>query len=137
MTFDPATLHDFAARYTAAWCSQNASSVAGFFSPKACLSLNGGSPAVGREAITETVQGFMDTFPDLRVFLDGVAPQGDEVVYSWTLTGTNTAPGGTGHRVHISGFERWTMGEDGLIAQSNGHYDSAADQRQLEHGVER
>lgn len=104
MTFDPAILRDFAVRYTAAWCSQNPSSVAGFFSPRAGLSVNGGTLAVGREAITETVQGFMNTFPDLRVLLDGVVLQGDDVVYSWTLTGTNTAPGGTGQPVHISGF---------------------------------
>jgi SnoaL-like domain len=113
MKFDPAILRDFAVRYTVAWCSQNASSVAEFFSPQAGLSVNGGTPAVGREAITQTVQGFMDAFPDLRVLLDGVVPRGDEVVYSWTLTRTNPTPGGTGQRVHISGFERWTIGEDG------------------------
>jgi hypothetical protein len=28
------------------------------------------------------------------------------------------------------------FGEDGLIAESQGHFDSAAYQRQLEHGVE-
>jgi uncharacterized protein (TIGR02246 family) len=131
MMFDAAALRDFAARYTAAWCSHNASRVAEFYSPGGSLSVNGGSPAVGREAITETVQGFLTAFPDLRVPLDEVSRQGDDVVYSRTLTGTNTAPGGTGHPVRISGFEVWRISEDGFIAQSQGHYDSAAYQRQL------
>jgi hypothetical protein len=56
--------------------------------------------------------------------------------YRWTLTGTNTGPGGTGHRVRVSGFELWRIGEDGLIAESHGHFNSAAYQRQLEGGAE-
>jgi hypothetical protein len=38
--------------------------------------------------------------------------------------------------VRISGFEMWKIGEDGLIAESEGHFDAADYQRQLEHGVE-
>jgi SnoaL-like polyketide cyclase len=90
MAFDPASLRDFATRYTAAWCSQNASSVAAFYSPQGSLGVNGGTPALGRKAITETVQGYMTAFPDLQVLLDDASAQGDGVVYSWTLIGTNT-----------------------------------------------
>jgi hypothetical protein len=50
--------------------------------------------------------------------------------------GTNTGPGGTGNRVRISGFEEWRIGDDGLIAESQGHFDQAEYDRQLEHGVE-
>jgi hypothetical protein len=57
-------------------------------------------------------------------------------VYRWTLVGTNTGPGGTGHRVRISGFEEWTIGADGLIADSLGQFDAAEYQRQLERGVD-
>ena len=56
--------------------------------------------------------------------------------YHWTLVGTNTGPGGTGNAVRISGFEEWTIGDDGLIAASLGHYDQAEYDRQVEHGVE-
>ena len=38
---EPATLHDLALRYTAAWCSQDAARVAGFYSPSGWLSVNG------------------------------------------------------------------------------------------------
>jgi hypothetical protein len=55
--------------------------------------------------------------------------------YHWTLIGTNTGPGRTGHRVRISGFEEWTIGDDGLIAASLRHYDQAEYDRQLAEGV--
>jgi hypothetical protein len=51
------------------------------------------------------------------------------------LSGTNAGPCGAGYRVRISGFEVWTIGEDGFIAESQGHFDSASWQHQLEHGA--
>jgi predicted ester cyclase len=56
-------------------------------------------------------------------------------VFHWTLTGTNTGPGGTGKRVRFSGYEVWQIGADGLISESKGHFDTAEYERQLEHGV--
>ena len=122
-------------RYTAAWCSQDSASVAAFFSPDASLTVNNGAPAVGRSEITELAQSFMTTFPDMQVVMDDVRVQQDGVEYHWTLIGTNTGPGGSGHRVRISGFERWQIGSDGLIADSQGQFDAADYRRQLEHGV--
>ncbi len=109
--------------------------MAAFYSPDGSLCVNGGAPAVGRGAIAEVARGFMTAFPDMEVLMDGVLVQGDRAVYRWTLLGTNTGPGGTGQRVRISGFEVWQIGADGLIAESRGHFDSAAYQRQLERGV--
>jgi hypothetical protein len=48
----------------------------------------------------------------------------------WTLTGTNTGPGGTGKRVRISGYELWKVDDDGLIAESKGNFNSAEYERQ-------
>jgi predicted ester cyclase len=135
MMLETPQLQDFAKRYTVAWCSHNASTVAAFFAPNGSLSVNG-TPNVGRRAITEVAQGFMTAFPDLQLLMDDILKQGDHAVYHWTFIGTNTGPGGTGHRVRFSGFEEWKFGEDGLIAESQGHFDSAAYQRQLERGVE-
>ena len=129
-------LREFAQRYTAAWCSQDAASVAAFFSPSGSLSINDGVPAVGRSALTAVVQSFMTDFPDLEITMDDLVDQGERVIYKWTLSGTNTGPGGTGQRVRISGFEEWRIGDDGLVAESLGHFDSAAYQRQLEHGID-
>jgi len=127
-------LREFAARYTAAWCSQDAASVASFFAGNGSLKINEGEPSVGRIAITAAAQGFMTAFPDMVVTMDDVSGNGRGAVYRWTLTGTNTGPGGTGKAVRISGFEEWTLGGDRLILQSLGHFDAAEYQRQLTAG---
>ena len=131
---EPAKLRDFAERYTAAWCNRNPASVAAFFSPDGSLSVNG-TPAVGRNAIAEVAQGFMTAFPDMQLLMDDLVVQGDRARYHWTFIGTNTGPGGTGRRVRFSGYEEWRIGEDGLVAESQGHFDAADYQRQLEGGV--
>jgi predicted ester cyclase len=127
----PPDLQRFAALYTSAWCSQNAASVATFFSPNGRLSLNDGAPAIGRSAIQNTVQSFMTAFPDLRVILDKLVAKDDRVEYHWTLAGTNTGPGGTGKPVRISGMEIWKAWSEGLIDVSEGEFDAADYQRQL------
>jgi predicted ester cyclase len=129
---DLAKLRNFAERYTAAWCSQEASRVAAFFGPNGSLKVNAAPPAVGRRAITEVARGFMTAFPDMRVLMDDLVVGDDRVVFRWTLVGTHTGPGGTGRGVRISGFEQWRFGDDELIAESLGHFDSEDYQRQLE-----
>ncbi|HZE71982.1 MAG TPA: ester cyclase [Pyrinomonadaceae bacterium] len=128
-------LREFATSYTAAWCSHDPARVANFFSPNGSLAINGGAPSVGRSAIAEAAQGFMTDFPDLEITMDDILFEGQKVIYKWTLSGTNTGPGGNGHRVRISGFEEWELGSDGLVANSQGHFDSADYRRQLEHGI--
>ena len=123
-------LNDFALRYTAAWCSQNASRVASFFAEQGSLKINEGGPSIGRAAITAAAQSFMTTFPDLVVRMDRLAVDGGRTTYHWTLTGTNSASGGTGKPVRISGYEEWRIGSDGLIVESKGHFDEAEYQRQ-------
>jgi predicted ester cyclase len=129
-------LQDFATRYTVAWCSHNASSVAAHYAPQGSLTINNGPPAIGRAAIAGSAQSFMTAFPDLQVVMDNALIEGDRAVYRWTLYGTNTGPGGTGRRVRISGFEEWKIGDDGLIAESQGHFDDASYRRQLAHGFQ-
>lgn len=128
---DDAGLREFGKNYTAAWCSQNARNVAVFFSSSGSLKINDGAPSVGRTAITAAAQEFMTAFPDMVVAMDSVSFDGRQAVYRWTLTGTNTGPGGTGKAVRISGYEEWTFGADGLIAESNGHFDQTDYNRQL------
>jgi len=124
-------MRHFASRYTAAWCSQDPASVASFFSPQGSLKINDGAPHVGREAITEAARGFMRDFPDLVVSMDRLERNGERWIYRWTLTGTNTGPGGTGNPVKISGYEDWKIGPDELVAESLGHFDPQDYARQL------
>ena len=129
MTTDELTR--FAERYAKAWCSQNPESVAAFFAQRGSISINNGPPAVGRAAIAREAQAFMTTFPDMIVTFDKLEPRGDRTAFHWTLTGTNTGPGGTGKPVRISGYELWKIDNDGLIAESKGHFDTAEYERQL------
>ena len=136
MTPDPDQLHEFARRYAAAWCSQDPASVAEHYSPQGSLTINDGPASVGWAAITEVARSFMTALPDMQVLMDELLVQERGIEFHWTFTGTNTGPGGTGNRVRISGFEEWTIGDDGLIAGSLGHFDEAEYARQLDQGAE-
>lgn len=125
----------FAQRYADAWCSQHPERVAAFFAEDGSLSVNDGPPAVGRAAIAEVARGFMTAFPDMEVTSDRLVVEARGTIFHWTLTGTNTGPGGTGMPVRISGYEVWQFGPDELIAVSQGNYDATEYARQLEHGV--
>ena len=129
---DASRLRELATRYTAAWGSQDAARVASFFEDTGSLTINRGTAAVGRAAIAASAQGFMTAFPDLLVRMDTLEVEGDRIVYRWTLTGTNNGPGGTGRPVRMSGYEEWSIGAHGLIAQSLGHFDEAEYRRQVQ-----
>src|SRR3954467_15080293 len=87
-------LLDFATRYTAAWCSQNAANVAAFYSIDGSLSINNGASATGRPAITEVAQSFMTSFPNMQLRRNEFRVRGAGPKSHGTLMGTNTGPGG-------------------------------------------
>lgn len=130
MSFNELT--KFANRYAEAWCSQNPKSVAAFYAENGSLSINSGPPALGRKAIAEAALSFMRDFPDMVVTMDKLVPAADGTRFHWTLIGTNTGPGGTGNRVQISGYELWRLNEEGLIEKSEGNFDAAEYERQLD-----
>ena len=134
MTSDKLT--EFAKRYAQAWCSHNPERVAAFFGENASFKVNDDAPAIGRMAIAEIARGFMHDFPDMIVTFDRLEPCADRTAFHWTLIGTNTGPGGTGKSVRVSGYELWKIDDDGLIAESKGHFDNAEYDRQLKHGID-
>jgi predicted ester cyclase len=129
-------LSEVAKRYTEAWCSHNPENVAAFFAENGSLKVNDEAPAVGRAAIAAIARAFMRDFPDMIVTFDRLKSHGDQREFHWTLAGMNTGPGGTGNRVRISGYELWKIGNDGLIAESSGHFDAAEYERQLKRAPE-
>ena len=129
-------LEVFAKSYAQVWCSQRPNFVASFFSKDGLLVVNDGEPAIGTDAITKVAKGFMDTFPDIVVSMDSLITKSDKTRFYWTLTGTNDVPNGTGNKVKISGFEEWTLSDDGLIQESRGHFDDKEYKRQLESGID-
>lgn len=127
---------DLVTRASTAWSSQDAEGMAACYEDTASLTMNGGAPSTGRVELAATAASYMEAFPDLRVSVDQVLVAGDSAFWVWTLTGTNTGPGGTGNRVRVSGIEVWTIGSSGLVSNSVGYYDAATYERQLAHGIE-
>jgi uncharacterized protein (TIGR02246 family) len=123
-------LTEFATRYAAAWSGKDPVKFAAFYDENGSLIVNG-AVSDGRAAITATARAYMAAFPDMVVRLDSLRQENEQTVFHWTWTGTNSGPGGTGRQVNLRGFERWTMGADGLIAKSDGHFDNDEYQRQL------
>ncbi len=128
---DRGQIEELARRYTEAWCSHDPARVAAEYAPGGTIAVNGGEPA----GIADVADGFITAFPDIEVFMDELVLRADGVVeYRWTFTGTSAE---TGRWVRIPGFEEWTIGADGLIAESRGQFDQAEYDRQLRDGAER
>lgn len=127
-------LSDFGNRYAAAWSSQDPALLASFYAEDGSLTVNGGPPSVGRAAVKETTRSFMTAFPDMVVKMTHMEQREGHTVFHWLWTGTNTGPGGTGKFVRMVGYEEWKI-DNGLIAESKGHYDEAEYQRQLKVGA--
>lgn len=126
-----ADMKQFAVRYSAAWSSGDPERVAAFHAEDGSLAINGGTPAVGRAGIAEAARSFMTAYPDMVVELVRLEYGSGKYRYHWRFTGTNSGPGGTGRAVRTAGYEEWTIGANGLIASSQGHYDAAEWDRQL------
>jgi predicted ester cyclase len=121
---DAAELTDFAKRYAQAWCSRDPQAVVAFYAKNASISVNDEAPA----PIAEVAQSFMRDFPDMIVTFDKLVERPNGVEFHWTLIGTYAQ---NGNRVRISGYELWKIHKQGLIAESQGHFDAADYQRQL------
>ena len=124
MALDP---HEFARSYTAAWCSRDPTRVAAHFAPDGTIAINGGEPA----EMLGVARAFIDAFPDMLVFMDGLEVGDEAVSYSWTFTGTAAE---TGNPVRVSGTEEWWFADDGLVLRSLGTYDQADYDRQVAGG---
>jgi nuclear transport factor 2 (NTF2) superfamily protein len=122
----------FGKDYTEAWNSKEPAKMASFYAEDGALTVNNGTPAIGRQQLAETAQSYMEAFPDMVLTMDSLTVNKGKYRYYWTFKGTNTGPGGTGNTVDFSGFEEWTMNEQGLVQTSIGTYDAEDYQRQLE-----
>lgn len=129
MAHDRRQIEQLARDYTEAWCSRDPARVASYYTPGGTIAINGGEPA----PIAEVAASFIAAFPDIEVFQDDLVVVDEVVEYHWTFTGTSAE---TRNPVRIQGFEDWTIGADGLIVRSRGHYDQAEYERQLREGVD-
>ncbi|GJL83334.1 MAG: hypothetical protein DHS20C01_29680 [marine bacterium B5-7] len=132
MNMSPEQAQEMAVEYTKAWCSHDPNAVAAFYAEDGSIVINDGEPSKGRTEIAAMAQAFYNDFPDLVVEMDDIRTSGTHAVYRWTLKGTNSGPDGTGNRVEISGWEYWRYTEDGLVAESSGHFDANDYQQQVD-----
>lgn len=123
---------EFARKYTDAWNSKIPENMASFYAEDGTLTVNKGTPAVGRKQLAETARSYMEAFPDMELSMDSLAVADGKYRFYWTFKGTYSGPGGNGNRVDFSGFEEWTMNEEGLVQMSVGTYDAEEYQRQLD-----
>jgi len=135
MPLNPADIRTMAERYAKAWSSHSPDAVASFYEEDGRITINDGDPVVGRAAIADVAQGFYNEFPDLVVRLDEVRAAGNRAVFMWTLEGTNSGPGGSGHAVKISGWEAWLLSDAVRVSVSDGRFDAVEYERQLAEGV--
>ncbi len=131
MSMSPEQAKEMAENYTKAWCSHNPDSVASFYAEDGRIVINEGEPSIGRSEIAEMAQAFYTDFPDLVVKMDYIRSSGTHAVFMWTLEGTNST---TGNHVEVSGWEYWRYSQDGLVAESAGHFDADDYQRQVDGG---
>lgn len=126
---------NIARAYTAAWNSGDPEKVAMSFAEGGSLKVNDAAPAVGRSAIAKVVSEYMTAFPDMELIMDDLREVAGCIEFHWTFVGTNDGPDGSGNAVRFSGYEDWKFGEDGLVAESLGHFDADEYERQLREGV--
>ena len=129
MTHDRGQIEELARSYTEAWCSRDPARVAARYVPAE----RSPSTVETRPGSHDVAQGFIAAFPDIQVFMDDLVLRDNGAVeYRWTFTGTSAE---TGQGVRIPGYEEWTIAEDGLIAESLGHFDQDEYDRQVPEGA--
>ncbi len=76
-----AQLTDFASRYATAWSSQNPQGLVSFYAKNGSITMNAGTPAVGRAAIAAKAGEFMTAFPNMIVKMDSVSLNGSHATF--------------------------------------------------------
>ena len=121
MTHAKNDVRQLADAYTAAWNTGSPEAVAAFFAADGQITINRGTPWMGRSGVAEMAAGFFADVPDLELTCDDVRAAGDHVAYVWTFTGTHA---GTGNSLRVAGWEEWDLDADGKIASSLGWFDA-------------
>jgi len=104
-----------------------------------CVSLGPGREVRGREALREMCAELHRAFPDLRMRVDALRVDGDEVEVEWTMRGTHGgAIGGfeaTGREVEMSGRHTEVV-RGGRVVERRGTSDHVGLARQLREAAE-
>jgi nuclear transport factor 2 (NTF2) superfamily protein len=119
-----------AARYAAAWSSNDPEQVAAHYSEGGSATLNGGDPIVGRTEIARDYAApFFRDFPGSTVLMHDFRLAGAHGLFTGMLVGTRPE---SGNPVRLLGWEEWTLDEHGLIMASLVWFDQADYTRQAQ-----
>jgi steroid delta-isomerase-like uncharacterized protein len=124
-------------RETAAWNAHDADGVAACYAEDAVLFDVGlPEPLRGREAIRDSVAGYLTAFSDFRAEDVGEPiVSGNRAAQEWKVTGTNDGElmgiPPTGRSATTYGCGTAEFGEDGLIHRAGNYWNAAALMQQL------
>jgi len=93
----------------------------------------------GREAIQTHMEGFIRTFPDLKIEFLTVIPSGNHIAFEMAVSGTQTGPmmtpegkiPPTGKKVEFKAVWIGRISADGLIEEDRTYFDTADFMKQL------
>ena len=93
--------------------------------------------ASSKNELSANLQVYFTGFPDLRIELDNMISDGNQIYISWTLNGTNTGLFGelppTGKKIKISGISRMRFDDQGKILLEEVSYNELSLLQQLGH----
>ena len=119
------------------WNEKDLSAIDSFFSDSLTRQVNSVNLASNKNELTANLQVYFTGFPDLKIKIDNMASEGQQVYISWTLTGTNTGVFGelqpTGKKIKISGISRTDFNEAGKIIHEEVFYNELSLLQQMGH----
>jgi steroid delta-isomerase-like uncharacterized protein len=117
-----------------AWHAKNIALVDELFAPNFVNHDPDAPEAANREGYKQWATGLLSAFPDLRVTIESLIAEGDQVAKRWTARGTNTGVipglGATGRQVTFTGVTIYRI-IDGKIAECWWNRDTSGLMQQL------
>lgn len=119
------------------WNEKDLSVIDEYFSDDIVRKVNNVNLASSKNELSANMQVYFTGFPDLKIELDNLVSDGNQIYISWTINGTNTGSFGellpTGKKIKISGISRMEFDEQGKILFEEVSYNELSLLQQLGH----
>lgn len=119
------------------WNEKDLSIVSNYFSDVFIRNVNNVKLASDRKELAAHMQVYFTGFPDLKIEINDIISEGDQIYLSWTLNGTNTGQFGdlsaTGKKIKISGMSLIHFNEEGKIIHEEVFYNELSLLQQMGH----
>ena len=119
------------------WNEKDLSIISNYFSDVFIRNVNNVKLASDRKELAAHMQVYFAGFPDLKIEMNNIISEGDQIYLSWTLNGTNTGQFGdlsaTGKKIKISGMSLIHFNEEGKIIHEEVFYNELSLLQQMGH----